>query len=649
VDDHQKTKEQLLAELIELRRQLAVSGSVDTRKQKEELSQNQDRFRALIEHSADAIAMIDARGNVLYENPSVTKISGFSVEQRIGKNGFETIFPEDLPIVQEKMAELMTIPGGVVTAQFRSVKKDGTLWWAEAVAANYLHEPALQAIVINYRDISERKAMEQALRENQEQLDIALHAAQMGAWRYDILADKFYADKQACFLFGIDSDMFHGNPDVILNIAHPDDRQRIEDAFMHAIEQGVVYEDDYRAVWQDGSIHYIASRGKVEKDEVGQPEAIIGIVWEITERKQMEEALRKSQESYRSFVSQSHEAIYCTEFDQPIDTSLPVEEQIDIIYQNAFMGECNQAMVDIYGLPSIESLVGQRLIDFHRGKDNPVNRATFRKFIESNYRTVNSETEEVTPDGEKRYFISSDIGIVENGRLLRIWGTAADITRRKLAEEQQKLSLAEKETLLRELYHRTKNNMQVICAMLDLQAEYINDHHLKEALKATQNRIYSMALVHQKLYQSQNLSRVNLAEYFEQLARLILTSYEIPSSQVAVEFQMDDVFISVDAATPCGLILNELITNSLKHAFPEGRRGKILIQLSQTSDKEITLRVADDGVGFPAGFDIQKSNKLGLTIIQTLGKQLKGEITFTGSPGVSFQIKFVDNQYKARV
>ncbi len=150
--------------------------------------------------------------------------------------------------------------------------------------------------------------------------------------------------------------------------------------------------------------------------------------------KEKEEALRKSEERYHSFVVHSHEAIYCTEFDQPIDISLPLEEQIDAIYANAYMGECNQALVNMYGLSAIEDLLGQRMIDFHGGKDNPVNRAVFRRFIQAGYRTVDSETEEVSPNGEQRFFRSNDIGVVDNGRLLRIWGTAVDITERKKIE-----------------------------------------------------------------------------------------------------------------------------------------------------------------------------------------------------------------------
>ncbi|MBN1887899.1 MAG: PAS domain S-box protein [Thermoflexales bacterium] len=201
-----------------------------------------------------------------------------------------------------------------------------------------------------------------------------------------------------------------------------------------AMSSGEPQQYESQFIWQGQPIWFDDYVYPV-KDAGGQPIAVGVIARDITKRKQAEEALCKSKERYQSFISQSHEAIYCTEFDQPIDISLPLEQQIDAIYQNAYMGECNQAMVAMYGLPSIEALVGQRLIDFHGGQDNPVNRATFRKFIESSYCSVDCETEEVTPQGEKRFFLTNDVGVVENGHLLRIWGTATDITNRKQAEE----------------------------------------------------------------------------------------------------------------------------------------------------------------------------------------------------------------------
>ncbi len=160
------------------------------------------------------------------------------------------------------------------------------------------------------------------------------------------------------------------------------------------------------------------------------------LIRKVEESDSRYQALHQSDERYQQFISQSFEGIYLTGFDQPIDTSLPIEEQIDAIYANAYMAESNQALADMYHLPSVDVLIGVRMIDAHGGKDNPVNRATFRKFIANGYKSVNDETFEYTADGQPIWCLSNTIGTVENGKLVRMWGTSIDITERKLAEEK---------------------------------------------------------------------------------------------------------------------------------------------------------------------------------------------------------------------
>ncbi len=221
---------------------------------------------------------------------------------------------------------------------------------------------------------------------------------------------------------------------------------------------------------------------------------------------------------------------------------------------------------------------------------------------------------------------------------------------RKCTEGRMKAALEEKSVLLRELYHRTKNNMQVIAAMLALRAAYTHDERIISLAQDIETKIHGMALVHQKLYQSQNLSRINLQEYLSDLVELLMSSYHIPPDKIAWKLDADPLEALIDTATPLGLVLNELLSNALKHAFPGERHGQISIRMLRTAEGEIDLMVADDGIGMPKGFDIKTSKALGLqTVVNLVEQQLQGTITWDTRQGVICYIRFTDNLYTERV
>ncbi|MGA2143316.1 MAG: sensor histidine kinase [Brevinematales bacterium] len=195
------------------------------------------------------------------------------------------------------------------------------------------------------------------------------------------------------------------------------------------------------------------------------------------------------------------------------------------------------------------------------------------------------------------------------------------------------------ETMLRELYHRTKNNMQVICSMLDLQSKSANDPYIKSAFMEMQNRIYSMALVHQKLYQSQNLSEINLKDYIKELSELLVRNYQL-SDKISLNLDLENIPAVIDSAIPCGLILNELISNSLKYAFPDGGSGLINIELKE-KEGYIELKVSDNGKVLPNDFDFRNRETLGMKTIFLLAEnQLQGTIEFSSQNGVSCRVRF---------
>jgi len=229
-------------------------------------------------------------------------------------------------------------------------------------------------------------------------------------------------------------------------------------------------------------------------------------------------------------------------------------------------------------------------------------------------------------------------------------GSVRDITDFKKAEEKFEASLHEKDALLRELYHRTRNNMQVICSLLMMQLYDTDDERVRWILKDVECRIRSMSLVHEKLYQSGNLSSIDLGEYVKELAHLLAESHSIESDRIAIDISAENVVTLLDTAVPCGLLLNELITNSFKHAFPEGRRGRIALKLHREGDGVVELTVSDDGVGVPEEFDFDRHGRIGLKIIRAIGEeQLQGSISFASNNGVRCTVRFRDSRYSPRV
>ena len=225
-----------------------------------------------------------------------------------------------------------------------------------------------------------------------------------------------------------------------------------------------------------------------------------------------------------------------------------------------------------------------------------------------------------------------------------------DITERNKALEELQISLNEKKELIREIYHRTKNNMQVIISMFSLQSMFSGDEKFEKILIDMENRIKAMSLVHEKLYKSRDLSRLSLKEYLSELINNIITGYGIKKDQIAVIEDMEEMDVLIDTAIPCGLVVNELITNVVRHAFPENKKGNLIISLSRDIDDEIILIISDNGVGSNIKLDSINGLSMGLQIVKNIIEyQLKGAIELSADSGMKWNIKFKDNVYEQRI
>jgi len=228
---------------------------------------------------------------------------------------------------------------------------------------------------------------------------------------------------------------------------------------------------------------------------------------------------------------------------------------------------------------------------------------------------------------------------IENARLYD--AAQRDLAERKQVEAQVRASLREKEVLLREIHHRVKNNLQVISSLLRLQSQQVEGKQYAEMLRESQNRIRSMALIHEALHRSQNLADIAFRDYIEHLANDLFRSYGVSASRIRLNIEAESLLLGIDRAIPCGLIVNELLSNAIKHAFPEGRQGEITICFHSVNERELELAISDDGIGIPKDVSFGYGGSLGLYLVKILAEdQLHGEMELDRSKGTAFRITF---------
>jgi len=339
----------------------------------------------------------------------------------------------------------------------------------------------------------------------------------------------------------------------------------------------------------------------------------------IEERRRVEEEQRKSEQKYRFLIEKQGEGIVISNEDEVFTFSNPAADGIFGVQRGKLVGRTIQE----FSTPEMTEVIEEQNRRHRDGEQ------------------TSYEVEIDRPEGERRHlFITATPWLAEDGRYVGSFEIFRDITVRKKGEEQIKASLREKEVLLKEIHHRVKNNLQIISSLLDFQTDGIDDDHVRGVFLESQTRIRSMAYVHERLYHSHDLARVDLAEYLWELASYLFRSYSMSKGLITLEEDIDELSLGLDIAIPCGLIVNELVSNSLKYAFPDDRDGVIHIGLHETDDDMLTLVVKDNGTGFPEDLDYENTKSLGLRLVNMLTRQLDGTIELDGSGGAEFRITF---------
>lgn len=585
------------------------------------LEGREKEYRYLFEHNPLPMMIIDpVNMDVINVNNAAVLHYGFAKEEFLNMSARDFRPPGDIQSA-ERTIQASRQPIEKVGVH-RHMKKDGTVILVDIISHEVNYEGHNARLVL-CNDVTDQIHAREALEESEAKFRNIVESSPMGLHMYRL-------DEQGRLILA------GANPaaDKILNLDHSQlIGKGIEEAFP-GLENTVV-PNKYREVclsgqpWHNEQLDYrdnkIDGAFEIHAFQTGQRSISI-LFLDITEKKRAEETLAESEEKFRKAFFTS-----------------PDPMTISRLEDGVFMN-INDGFIETTGYTREECL-GKSSYDIGLWADDDRREELVSK-LQQNGMLENFEARIRTKKGVVRTALIS-ASIINIAQVPRLFTISRDITELKETEkallasqDQLRASLGEKEILLKEIHHRVKNNLQVISGLLNLQSHYIEDENVKNVYKESQNRIKTMALIHEELYQREDLGRINLADYIKGLTNNLLASYAMTGKRVELLLDLSNLDISIDTAIPCGLIVNELLSNALKHAFPGKKRGEVKVSLNPVAGSKYELVVRDNGIGLPGDLDIKETGSLGLSLVSILAEQLGGDLKIKNEKGAVFSLIF---------
>lgn len=612
-----------VVQLALFKRDLERTRERERQKHAADLQESEARFRALVAGVTEySIFTLDQSGNVSSWNSGAERIMGYKAHEIQGQYFGVMFTSEDreqgVPGIELERARAT----GAADDTRWLVRKSGEPYWAEGVLTAIRDvNGTITGFAKVTRDSTIRRQMEEALREQEERLTIALKAARTGTWHWDLTTNIDIIDESLRGLFGLRPGQDVRTIEDFYSIVHPDDREEVITAFNRTLLEGIHLETEFRVVWPDGSEHWLLDQGEVMHDADGRALYLSGACVDITERKRAQQALEESEERFRLYTDNVRDyALMQMDVDGRIVTWNVGAERVLGYSEAEILGQYSARLFtpeDIANREPEKEI--QQAVEKGRSADE---RWHLRK-------------------DDTRFWASGVLTPMhdQQGRLRGFAKVMRDQTEQRRADEQIRASLKEKEALLKEIHHRVKNNLQVIISLLRLQSRHMSDTAARTLFDEACNRVRAIGQIHELLYNSPDLARVDFAVYLTRLGRDLFSFYDVSSQRVALAIHAQSADLEIGQAIPCALIVNELVTNALKHAFPAERSGSVQISL-ECAGEECVLTVADDGVGLPEELNWQDTKSLGLQLIPILAEQLEGRVALDRSAGTRFQITF---------
>jgi PAS domain S-box-containing protein len=575
-------------------------------------------FEHFFYNSRDLVCIAGLDGYFKIINPSFTSVLGYSEEELTNRPFTDFVHPEDVGKTNDEVARMRIEQRSTLLFENRYITKEGHIIYFQWNTTINFEEEIIYGVA---RDITEQKRMEQKLEQSEKLLNAAQSIAKLGSWSFNVRNyDLFWSDE----LYNI----FEIKPlsenlyEQYLSRFDEDGLSKLNEAIALAINAQKSYQFEHTVNLQNGIVKYVRCSGIPILDENGETLKIDGVVQDITETKNSSKELEKSEHLLNETQSIAKTGSWSMDFES------------GELYWSRETYKIYEIDPSIKGIELSKSFYSLFTDEERHNLNKLVNEAL------DIGKPYTSERLVQFPSGTKKWIRGSGMPIADiNGKITKIEGIAQDVTDSKIAQLTILNNIREKEILLKEIHHRVKNNLQVISSMLNLQSTILENEEIKVILQESQQRIKSMATIHDLLYRSANLSEINFSEYIQNLLRDLVYSYKGISHNMELKIQIpDNIMFHLDKAIPLGLFVNEIITNSIKHGLKEVNNAEITLNL-ESSENGHKLELGDNGIGF----DIEKVEKdtLGLILIDSLASQLDGQLQRTSDKnGTKYELTF---------
>ncbi|MFC1488920.1 PAS domain S-box protein [Thermodesulfobacteriota bacterium] len=595
------------AELTEINKQL--------KQEIEERKRIEEKLQALLNATTETAMLTDLDAKILAVNEVAAKRFGKSSKELIGLGIFDYL-PHDMAKSRKVKGDEAVHTGKPVRFQD---ERDGK-YYDNNIYPVFDAKGKTKALAIYAKDITETKQTKSALRESEERYKELTELLPISIYEVDNSGKITFANRSAFDQFGYTQDEFDQGL-IAFDLLAPEDRKRGMENIQRILNGEQLGIQEYIALRKDGSTF----TGLTNSTTITHAEKNIGLrgfLIDITKLKQTEEALRESEERYRNLVEEQSELICRYTPDWKLTFA-------------------NEAYCKYFGKRH-EKLIGSSFMMLLPLEDQKKVAKNHHALLSSSLKEMVHEHQVIDGKGEIRWQQWVNRVLYDrNGLLKECQSVGRDITDLKKTETELKTSIKEKELLLQEVHHRVKNNFEIVSSLIEMSSMHKENQEVQNLCKNARARIHSMALIHTQLYQANRLDQVDMEGHIQELADHLSQVYKGNGGRITTMIEPSEVYLSVNQAIPCALVLNELITNAFKHAFQKQEKGTIYISINNSVGNTIQISVKDDGRGIPDGVDLSNATGLGLTLAkQLIVGQLKGEMRFNIDNGTEFQIEF---------